>query len=253
MDTSLAEQQRQLTDYIRNPDVAGIPPDIEARRAKIYGELFYNNIDSFISSGFPVLRSLIDDQLWQQMVRDFMVHHRCHTPYFLEIGQEFLLYLQQTRQQQAQDLPFMFELAHYEWVELALDVADADIAAIDVDDEINLLEKLPIVSPLAWSLVYSYPVNRIGPGFVPESAPAEPTYLVVYRNRQDKVEFMQANAVTARLLELLQSNTVATGREALTQLAVEMQHADPKQLLDSGEQLLQKLHALDIILGVQSR
>ena len=44
---------------------------------KIYTDLFYRNIEGFISGGFPVLRRLVDDSRWHQMVRCFVEsHHR---------------------------------------------------------------------------------------------------------------------------------------------------------------------------------
>lgn len=246
---SLEQSQQQLTAHIRDPEQVDGPKGVEQRRLKIYRELFYNNIEGFISSGFPVLRDIFSDENWHAMVRDFMVKHRCHTPYFLEIAQEFLLYLQQSRDPNASDPAFMQELAHYEWVELALDIAEQDLQQIAVDSDGDLLEALPLVSPLAWSLVYQYPVHRIGPDNQPQQAPEQPSYLVVYRNAGHEVGFMEANAITARLLELLASGDVGCGRAALLQLAVEMQHPQPDQIVSSGVDILQQLRSLDIILG----
>jgi hypothetical protein len=246
---SLEQSQQQLTAHIRNPEQVPGPSGIEPRRLKIYSELFYNNIEGFLSSGFPVLRDIFSDENWHAMARDFMLKHRCHTPYFLEITQEFLLYLQESRQLSPADPVFMQELAHYEWVELALDIAEDELDKLAVNPEGDLLEGLPLVSPLAWSLSYKYPVHKIGHSYQPPQAPEQATYLVVYRNRQHTVGFMEANTITARLLELLRSKEVNSGRAALLQLAAEMQHPDPLQIVDSGLDILQQLGSLDIILG----
>ncbi|MEE8059263.1 MAG: putative DNA-binding domain-containing protein [Pseudomonadales bacterium] len=246
---SLESVQQQLASHIRNPVVVAGPAGIEQRRLKIYSELFYKNIENFISSGFPILRQIIADEPWHAMVRDFMVHHQCHTPYFLEISQEFLLYLQNDRQLMAEDPGFMLELAHYEWVELAVDIASQDLAEIEVNPEGDLLEQLPLVSPLAWSLAYQYPVYRIGVDFQPQQPSEQPVYLIVYRNCQDQVGFMEANAITARLLELLQAADAISGSQVLQQLALEIQHPHPEQVLASGTEILQQLRSLDILLG----
>jgi hypothetical protein len=42
----------------------------------------------------------------------------------------------------------MLQLAHYEWVELALDVSTLDFP--EVRQEGDLLESRPVISPLAW-------------------------------------------------------------------------------------------------------
>ena len=66
------------------------PDDVEDRRMAIYRELFYNNVEGFLSNSFPVLRKLHDDDRWHAMVRDFFSQHLAQTPLFLEIPREFL-------------------------------------------------------------------------------------------------------------------------------------------------------------------
>lgn len=87
--------QFDFAAHLRDPEVNRAPSGIEDRRMKIYRELIYNNIESFISSGFPILRSITKDDKWHSMVRDFVSHHNSSTPYFLEISQEFLQFLQE--------------------------------------------------------------------------------------------------------------------------------------------------------------
>lgn len=246
---SLDSVQRQLAANMRNPAEVEGPANIEQRRLKIYQGLIYRNIEGFIGFGFPILKKLFVEDRWHQMVRDFVIRHQCQTPYFFEISQEFLQYLQQERQTEADDPPFMLELAHYEWVELALDIADQDLADITVDCQGDLLEGNPVVSPLAWSLAYQYPVHLIGPDFQPEQPAAQPTYIVVYRNREDKVEFLEANAVTARMLELLAAEQDLKGLQVLEHIAQEMQHPNPQLVIEGGLATMQQLRDLDIILG----
>ena len=242
--------QFEFTAHIRDPENNPPPDEIEDRRMKIYRELFYNNIEGFVSSAFPVLKEIYSDENWHKMVRDFFVKHRCQTPYFLEISQEFLSYLQNIRSPQPEDPDFLLELAHYEWVELALMIEEETIDLTGVDPNGDLLEKHPVISPLAWSLAYQYPVHKIGPEFIPESAPETPSYLIVYRNRNDKVEFMEVNPVTARLVQLLNEDTDITGQKALEQIASELQSSDINMIIDAGHTALKELQEQGILLGV---
>ncbi len=243
---SFQQSQFEFAAHLRDPSVNPAPIDIEDRRMNIYRDLIYNNIESFLSTGFPVLRSILDDSHWHQMVRDFVSRHRSHTPYFLEISQEFLRYLQEEREANADDPPFMLELAHYEWVELAMDVLPEDFPENQrvVDD---VLDTVPMVSPLAWKLSYQYPVHRIGEGFQPDHPPAEPTFLVVYRNRDQAVKFLEVNAVTIQLLQLFESQAM-TGRDALIQIANELQHNSPESVVGNGAAILAQLYSLDILI-----
>ena len=92
--SELADIQRAFAAHIREPDLHAAPAGIEDRRMKIYRELFYNNIEGFISSAFPVLRKLYSDTDWHAMVRDFVHRHQSQTPYFLVISEEVLAYLE---------------------------------------------------------------------------------------------------------------------------------------------------------------
>lgn len=242
-ETQLHKAQFAMANFLRNPQSVPAPEGIEPRRLKIYQGLVYNNIEGFISSGFPVLRSLYADASWHDLVGDFIDCHRCHTPYFLEISQEFLRYLTQDRKDNPVDPPFLAELAHYEWVELALDVSEQ---SIDNMKCVQLpLQEVVVLSPLAWLLSYHFPVHKIGQGFQPDE-PGEPTFLVVYRNRDDEVRFMELNSATARLLELLRDNTSATGSEVLSRLAGELK-LSTEAVLGFGGELLADLAEQSII------
>ena len=243
--SALKDSQMAMARYLRDPDKEPAPPGVEQRRLKIYLDLVYNNIEGFISGGFPVLRSLYDDADWHDLVRAFIDQHRCRTPYFLEISQEFIQFLMEAHAPRDCDPPFMAELAHYEWVELALDVSQEELPELRVMPD--LLTAVPTLSPLAWLLSYRFPVQRIGPGFRPTEA-ADPTYLVVYRNRQDHVCFMELNAATARLLELVRDNSRTSAGEILVGLAAELGMTEEAMLAFGPAQLEQLLEQSVVLI-----
>jgi hypothetical protein len=175
----LAAQQSRFAAHIRNPDKSAAPADVEDRRMAIYRDLFFNNIRKFLSTNFPVLRQLYSDGDWDILVRDFFTEHRCRTPLFPELPREFLQYLQEVRQTREGDPPFMLELAHYEWAELALSLDQHEFSNVAADPEGDLLDGIPVLSPLAWPLSYRFPVHRIRPDYQPAEAPAKATHLLV--------------------------------------------------------------------------
>ncbi len=242
---ALRDSQMALARYLRNPG-AGTPPEgVEPRRMQVYRDLIYNNIEGFISGGFPVLRSLYDDADWHALVQSFIDGHRCRTPYFLEISQEFVGFLMKHYQPVAADPPFLAELAHYEWVELALDIAEEQAPAPPAAAP-DALSAVPGLSPLAWVLQYRFPVHRIGPSYRPQE-PGDPCYLVVYRDREATVRFMEVSAATARLLELVRGNESETGRQLLERLATEL-GAPPDSVIGFGNEQLSALTAQSIVV-----
>ena len=246
------KKQYAFTAHIRDPQHSPRPSDVEDRRMKIYRELFYNNVEDFMANTYPVLRKITSDDRWHAMIRDYFATHISHTPLFPEMPREFLKYLENEREPHADDPPFMLELAHYEWTELALSVTDQEIDLTGVDPEGDLLTGVPVLSPLAWPLSYTYPVHRIGPDFLPERPGESPTYLVVYRDRNNDVHFLETNPVTARLIELLSEDNHLTGREALNQIANELRHPQPDVVINGGLEILQDLLQRDVVLGVRT-
>jgi len=247
---SFKDWQYAFTSHIRDPENVPSPEGLEARRIKIYSDLFYNNVEGFISSSFPVLRTLYNDDDWHTLVRDYFKNHENHTPYFLELAQEFLDYLKNEREANDNDFPFMLELAHYEWVELALSIDETDIDISTIDADGDLLEGHPVVSPLAWPLSYSFEVHKISEDHIPTQAGTQATHLIVYRDTEDEVRFMEINAVTARLLYLLNEDSSLTGQSALQQISEELQHPQPDAVINGGLDTLNELKERNIILGV---
>ncbi len=245
------KHQYEFTAHIRDPEKNPKPEGIEDRRMAIYRELLFNNIEGFIASGFPVVRKIYSDENWHKMIRDFFSRHKSHSPYFLEISQEFIDYLQNERIPQSEDPAGLIELAHYEWVELALHVSDENISMDNIDANGDLLTQRPVFSPLAWPLAYQFPVHTMGPENLPDEAPAQPTYLVVYRNRNDDVQFLEINPVSARLIGLLQDNESYNGADAIEHIISEMNHPNPDIVRQGGLHALQELQQYGIILGTQ--
>lgn len=253
--------QYGFASYIRDPLRAPAPAGIEERRLQIYRDLFYNTVEGCLVSGFPVLRKLSSDEVWHARVRDFYARHVCHAPQFHRVPEEFLSYLENERGTHPDDPPFLRDLAHYEWVELELSISplqlflelgkDNTAAQERVDPNGDWLEHPPYVSPLAWTLSYDFPVHRINPDFQPQTPGEQPTYLIVNRDRQDQVRFLEINAVTARLMELIHAEPEASGGDLLRRIAEELQHPQPEAVILSGAEIFASLRERDIVLGTR--
>lgn len=233
-----SETQAVFMGHIRDPEKNLPPEGIEDRRLDIYRELFFNNIKGFLSNSFPVLESLYSKERWNQIAREFFIKHDCQSPYFVDISKEFLTFLQSSYEAQADDPPFLVELAHYEWVELDISIRKETRIQRYWDGE-RTIGKV-CFSELAELLSYQFPVHQIKPSYQPQEA-GEPVYLVVARNTQYKVNFTRVNQVTAHMLSLLQQQelTLAQLVDAMSQA---LPQVDPsvinKQIKASVEMLL---------------
>ena len=246
---SMRQLQIEFAGYIRNPKVNKAPKEIEARRMKIYADLFYSSISSLLAGTFPIINEIYDDQQWESLVRHFYKKENNHTPHFPEISREFVAFLKQHDLPKQQ--PFLAELAHYEWVELA-----ADIDTRELNKQQNLTtddfkQNIIVTSPLARLNVYYYPVHQISKQFQPLDKLEQELYILVYRNTEDEVMFVELNPLSAVLFEKVQSNTSLNGLELLQQLAIEINQQDNLDFINFGIQILQDWYIKDIIQGIK--
>ncbi len=246
-------QARQLAfaAHLRDPAAHAAPADVAPERVALYRELLYRNVDDALTRALPVLHGLLPADVWRSMVASYFADHRARTPLYPRMAEEFLSWLA-THDAAPAWPPFLLELARYEWAEaeVLLDTREIDDGAIDAS--VALLDARVVPNPVLRPAVYRFPVHRIGPDYQPHEAPEAPTYLVVCRRRDDRAGFMELNAVTARLLELILLEDGRTGRQLLEAIAVELKHPAPAAVIEGGRDILQTLFKEDIVLGARA-
>ena len=244
---TLYQQQDTLTRYLRDPDHCAPPAGMDVARAQVYRDLVFSNLLSLLSGTFPVLVKILGDSDWRALVRIFLRDYRAHTPKFGEIAREFVEFLA-SEPQALNDgpwPPFMVELAHYEWVEMALQQSDAE--PLPARDSGLLLERPLQVSPLAWPLAYGWPVQKVGPDYQPQVPPTQPTLLLVRRAEDWSVRFSELSPLAWRLLQRIGEFPELDGRAQLEGLAVEAGMARSLEFIDSGMALLRQMHGEGVI------
>jgi hypothetical protein len=238
------QYQLQFAGHIRNPAEKPKPAKVPARRMRVYTQIVFNNLESSVSACFPICRKILGVRAWKRLVRAFFMQHQCSSPLFRKIPEEFLQFLKAVQHVP----PYLYSLAHYEWVELAVSVDDAEVDAGQVDPAGELLDSEPVFAPAMALLSYDYPVHQISSRNQSTAPLAQPVHLLVYRNVEDEVRFVELNPVTAQLLNILQSGTF-TCRQALEQVAVELKHPDPEAIVRFGLGILEDLRQQGVILG----
>lgn len=220
MSAELFALQQQLADAVRKrhaQPVEGMP----AERVAVYQDLVFNNVRGFIRSAFPVLRSIVGDAQWDHSIAAFLAHSQLDSPYFIDIPRAFYDYLahhiaghvtrhvtNQITNDASQWPDFALELAYYEWLELDLYRRTGGL-----QPELATPQALSDHPDALWQLGQAvelvacrYPVHQLSPEYQPLVAPAEPTFLALYRTSQGKIQFMQLTAVSMAVLQLLQAS-----------------------------------------------
>lgn len=252
--TTFKDKQYAFAAHIRDPDNVAAPEGIEARRMAIYRKLFFNNLFNLLGTFFPVLRKIHSDDQWRRFIRGFLQHHQAQTPYFLQLPEEFLSYLQNEFEPRDEDYPFLLELAHYEYAELALAVSEDEENLAGVDPDGDLLANIPVKSALSWTYGYHFPVHRISPNYLPDEQNEQGlVYLALYRGTDGKVGFLELNAVTAALLDDIENNeNDLSGEQLLRALAEKINYPDTDALVAHGADALRQMRQLEILSGTRS-
>lgn len=243
--SDLDRQLRAFAAHLRDPGANPPPDGVEDRRLAVYRDLLANNIQSLLSGNFPVLRKTLGEAHWRTLVARFFADHPSGTPLFTRVASEFVDYL--TSRSNAGDPPWLAELAHYEWMELALQIDDAPVPPHDRDGDLR--SGIPLVSPRAWALAYRWPVHCTGPNHRPQEAGNQPTLLLLRREPDGSVQFSEISPLVYRLLALLDANEGSSGETVLGRLADEAVASDPEAFMREGLAMLERLRDEGTILG----
>jgi hypothetical protein len=248
---SLADTLDAFTSHLRQPNVKPIPDGLDSRRVGIYRELVYNNIESCLSSAFPVIQEILDADAWDFLIFEFIGRYRAQTPYFSQLPKEFVNFLEQC-DFALHDTPFLPELARYEWLELEL-FLKADSVATPLQTAIpenSNFGHIPLsLSDTALPGVWDYPVHIIGPE--PATQIAQPTYLLTYRDAEGDVHFMELQAMAYLVLVTLQAATREQCYLSATEVLLELIEHSPSDnvtvFMQQGLALFQQLNEIGVL------
>lgn len=234
--------QLAFAEYLRRADAS----EPRSRNQEIYRESVFKNINQCIADVLPRTRRLVGDSQWESMVREFIQLRRSRTPYFSEICQEFLAYLMQIRTPLPTDPPFTNELAHFEWIQFALYIADAELP--ERQSKPPPTEKsLWKASPILVGLTYLHPVHIIDENYFPASGLNDPTYLLAYRGNDDEVAVLETDNLGLRVIQLLQEHQNISYVQQFNILAGELDPRSRELLSDRLRNTLRALSEMGIL------
>ncbi len=240
--------QLAFTAHLRDPRQYPAPSGVPTKRMAVYDEIVFNNLLQSVSACFPVASAVLGKRKWRRLVQEFMRSYSANSPLFREIPKQFVDFLRSNQSVQDELPPYIHALCHYEWIELHVSALPLEIQPVSTETIVDLNSMLAVFNPTLQLLSYDYAVHRISPRKKPNQL--MPTQLLVYRNTEHKVKFVEINAVTYQLITLMQSQRL-TGAQALKTLAQQLGYADVETIMQYGLSILHELSAQEIIIGVE--
>ncbi len=238
--------QTEFSAHIRAPKLHKKPANVNAKRMAVYQKAVFNNIAESASLCFPVCQAVYGTRAWGKLLRKFLANFAATSPIFREIPAQFLQFLNAQK-----DLPaYFYQLAHYEWIELAVS-SQIDKPA-NLSEIANFVDEKPALAPAHRLLQYDYSVHKISFDFKPSKqykpSIVDKTFLLVFRNSVFDVKFIELNLITYQLLHIIESNNM-TGKQALMRLAEETKIEDSAALFKFGLDILTELANQEAIVG----
>lgn len=232
--------QRQFTRRIRYGDDEIIPDNVSLERMKVYQELLFNNVFDVFANCFPVLTDLLPNELSRDFIEKFLSTKHCKTPYFYQLPKEILDFMQDYT---LDKYPFMTQLAHYEWLELDLELYDEE--PVEVYDSELCLDKALVFNPAIKLSQYDYDVENICRDYLPNKK--IPTFLLLHRDDDYHVSFIKLNELSFDFIKQLK--TGLTLEQALPQLVEKNPDIEKQDLINGAIALVNEWQGKGIVLG----
>lgn len=245
---SFQRYQQEFCAHLRDPMCHPRPKNVVAERMAVYQEIVFNNVFESVSACFPVAQKVLGKRAWLKLCKSFLREHSATSPIFREIPEEFIKFLST----QIDLPPYLTNLCHYEWVELQVALMKATSEAHEhnvnrkIDVNGDLLQCQPAFTPAMQLLNYDYAVHKISARN--KHKEQEATQLLVYRNIEDTVKFVELNPVTYQLIALLQSSAMS-GEQALIKIANTLKKTHAESIIQFGLEILEQLRSQGVILG----
>ncbi len=242
------ELQNAIGSFVRSGDRIGIKNTKEKGFLK-YRELIFNNIAGAMNIAFPISKSIIPDDLWEEMLQSFFTNHKAKTNFVWELPKEFVEYCKSEDYAKNLKLPFLNDLLNFEWMEMEIfNMKDIEHPAFVGSG--NIETDILVVNPEHSLQVYDYPVHKID--IERPKIEKVKSFIVSYRHSETKdAEFVSLSFLDALLFEKITVDELAI-KDALHIIEEEIQQEIPEELKQKSTQFFTKLLENNLFLGFKS-
>jgi hypothetical protein len=178
-----------------------------------YRRLIRNNIHNALEQAFPIAFTVLTESQWNTLVDDFHALHPAVTPQVWKLPEEFYRFVKANGYAKTFSLPFLNDLLHFEWIEIAVHTME-DQSPAPYRSKGNKLTDSLVVHPEFRLIRMEYPVHI----YAAEEAlqHAGDYYLLTFRTRNFDVQFIDLPALHAFYFEQIVQGK--TGAELLKML-----------------------------------
>jgi len=227
-----------------------------AERFRVYRNHVAIGFLGSIAEVFPVIRSLVSTEEWNDVLNNFYMNRLTRSPLARHVFDEFSEYLRNYEGPLLKRLPYLHELAEYERLDLRLVFAmDRPVNAKWVRElPSDPLQLVPVLNPHVEVRKYHWPVHKICKAYSsPQEVKRGEYPLIVYREPESlKVRFIEGNKLFADMIEQIRPGrkTVRGILQSLSR-AYQIPKKEREVFTAEGVQTMALMRQKGIILGMK--
>lgn len=234
--------------------------EIDRRGVELYGRLLRYGWHDVMSSIYPLCEKLLGDE-WQGIVDNYL--KTCPPSHFNlnRLGQKFSCYLILHEDKLMERLPFVAQLANYEWLELEV-LEHPAVVARAPSEALSSIEQFesfgPIVNPTLCTRRYDYAVPEIA-GLIEcgicvgPASKARETFVIGFRaDQSNNCRILEMSELAMAVLEaaLEQEYTY----KSLAMIAIDSSEGlAPQDAALEFISLIEKLQNINVLVGQWSK
>lgn len=239
-------QQASLANYCRD----GVTPEdlinINKDNLYQYRRLVANIVSDIIETAYPITKSFLPDDVWEDLVYNYFIEHKCQTPQVWRMPLEFYNYALEKKLQEKLNVPFLNDLLYFEWLELEVHTME-DIDYPASKEEGDWMNDVIAINPEHRLIKLEYPVHTTAPG--QELIDKKGDYfLLIYREKESgNVQFVDLSMFYTYILENIKNGALL--KDILVEANMLFQINDIKLLKDRSLEFVNDLKGRNFIVG----
>lgn len=241
--------QLELVEYCRmnnDGNIAGTRQD----RLHNYRRLIYTIYWEALADAYPIAKSILKEEDWNSLVDDFISNNSCQEPQLFRMPLALIDFVAKNNYSEKLNLPYLIDLLRFEWVEIEVH------AMKDVPEELfNITGDLSsgkcVINPYLRIVKLEYPIHKLKTDDI--TLLKGSYFLLVYRQDNGTVQYLELNAFTANLIEQLCQNSLEmTLQEIIDVIFLNVSPELKQTIYKEMEKFCTSLHELGVILGTKN-
>ncbi|SFT43550.1 hypothetical protein SAMN05216474_0552 [Lishizhenia tianjinensis] len=237
--------QEDLALYCRT-NVQQDLPNVREDRLHHYRRLIFTIVNDALKGNYPIAYKQFSSKAWEEIVTEFLAEHAFQNNQLFKMPGEFIAFAEEKNYAEKYAIPYLIDLLKFEWVEVEVHtMADEDIPEVQQDSD--LITDTLYFSPYLKLLTLNYPIHLLKRQ---EKLEEKATYLLIYRQENGTVQYMELAPLMFNIVE----NLIGSGQSVSTLLEEELNQlpeVQKQEILQGISASLMDLLHKGIILGTK--